>query len=270
MKGFLNPPDKAGDVNLPTLLREWVVDGLLLDFPLLVPPTIREVLDRQDLPAIWINSKKRFNAVHPDDFGEAKSGTKYLLGKGHRRIAYVNPRYRSDAVSGYEHYSARDRQDGYETAMRDAGLQPWVVKSELSDARPEKHDHRKVYRDLYRQSDRPTAIICYSNGVEAYMSALELQINVPDELSILAFSNQESGTPDVCVSRLVVPFGAMGAEAARMVMQKVAEPETPLACKTIPFGTCDDRTIATLNTSDQKQALPEPDRPKSRERFRRA
>ena len=75
-------------------------------------------------PAIFINVKQEFDAVHPDDLRGGEIATEHLLQLGHTRIAYARA-----AVNLKEHYSEIDRRLGYEAAMQSAGLPPLIWRS---------------------------------------------------------------------------------------------------------------------------------------------
>lgn len=227
-KGYLSRDVNATESDLPRVLREWMADGLLLDFPMLVPAVVESMLGRARVPAVWINNKRHADCVYPDDHGAAKAATEQLLARGHRRIAYVNPRHRETASAIYAHFSAVDRESGYVLAMRNAGLEPRIVMAPPGgdlDA----NDPEELIGQLLRQPDRPTALVCYSGATDTRIAALRLGLRIPQDLSVVSFcSNEVPYLAERTVARLVVPFRRMGIEAVGLVMQKIKHPERPL------------------------------------------
>jgi hypothetical protein len=54
---------------MPRLLREWMVDGLLVAFNLSTPPGMIETIRRHNIPSIWLNSDQEIDCVRPNDEG---------------------------------------------------------------------------------------------------------------------------------------------------------------------------------------------------------
>jgi DNA-binding LacI/PurR family transcriptional regulator len=81
-----------------------------------------ELIQRYQIPSVWLNAKLESDCVYPDDFEAAGQACKYLLQMGHRRIAYVD--YMSSG-----HYSTADRRNGYLRAMRSARLKPQIFSN---------------------------------------------------------------------------------------------------------------------------------------------
>jgi LacI family transcriptional regulator len=95
---------------LPRLLREWAVDGLILfcthgDWE----QWDRQVESRQ-IPTVWLNNKLPRNSVYPDDVAAGRMAARYFLERGCKRAAYLGVLF-----SG--HYSEADRLDGFHAEM---------------------------------------------------------------------------------------------------------------------------------------------------------
>jgi len=234
-KGYLSLDANAKDAELPRILREWMADGLLLDFPMLVPPVVESMLGRSRVPAIWINNKRYADCVYPDDLGAAKTATEQLLALGHQRIAYINPRHRETENSIYSHFSGVDRETGYAMAMRNVGLEPWIVMAPVGGEKRANDPEELIYQ-LLGQPDRPTAIICYSGATDARIAALRRGLRIPQDISIVSFcSNEDPYLAERTVGRLVVPFRRMGIEAVGLVMHKIEHPERQTPPKLVPI-----------------------------------
>src|SRR4028119_2280943 len=84
------PQESLGEAEfLPKVMRDLAADGLLVNVINEVPPAFEEALQRSSTPAVWINTNRPFDCVHPDDFGAAQRITKQILQLGHKRIVYA-------------------------------------------------------------------------------------------------------------------------------------------------------------------------------------
>ncbi len=119
---------------LPSALRHLSCDGLLIDYTKDIPPRFWELVQETRLPAVWINTKQKYDSVYPDDVAATKEMTEALLAMGHQEIGYFTPPMIAD------HYSYADRCLGYQQAMEAAGLKDHVIEhgripgSQLRDA----------------------------------------------------------------------------------------------------------------------------------------
>src|SRR4028119_1844024 len=142
-------PDESltDEAYVPRILREWSVDGLLINYISGIPDKMLELIQRYQIPSIWLNAKLESDCVYPDDFEAAQRACHYLQDMGHRRIAYVD-------YSSSDHSSTVDRRNGYLLAMRSAQLQPQIVSNarEIPQAR-----WLDLSCEWLRLADRPTA-----------------------------------------------------------------------------------------------------------------
>lgn len=123
---FVDDERLTNGEELPKILGQAMVDGLLLNYTHDIPTRMVELIAQHQLSAVWINSKQPTNCVYPDDHGGAHAATTRLLALGHRRICYMDMTAALEESPEW-HYSRRDRRDGYLQAMRDAGHEPLTV-----------------------------------------------------------------------------------------------------------------------------------------------
>ncbi len=216
---------------VPHILRQLMADGMLVDYISGIPQRMVALLHETKLPAVWMNSKQASDCIYPDDFAAARQATEHLLSLGHRRIAFVRYMYGSD---GDLHYSLFDRVFGYETAMKAAGLAPHIIWD-----RQRVPSDRRIQRSLewLSRPDRPTAVIADHEavGVAVLYTAATLGMRPAKELSLLAISNDPKDETGLFMDRHIVPFREMGTTAVEMLMSKIADPETPLSPRVVPF-----------------------------------
>jgi LacI family transcriptional regulator len=144
--------------------------------------------------------------------------TEYLIGLGHRRIAFLAGRPDLE--------SARRREAGYRAALEHAGLpfDPDLVliggfKEETAEA---------PARELLTHDPRPTAIFAANDlsAIQTMRTAAELGLRVPADVSVAGFDN----IPD---SALTLPplttvdqsLQALGHEAVRTLLMLIEHPD---------------------------------------------
>jgi LacI family transcriptional regulator len=209
----------AEEGQMPKILRELTADGLLIKYDSSVPAPIVEALTRSGVPAVWVNSKRRHDAVYPDDFQGARDATARLIAAGCRRIAYAdyNPRPPED------HYSSTDRQGGYRKALEEAGSKVRVVSS----AKPIPFEQRPAHiREWLRESPQPDAVVCYSE-IEALAilhEALRRGLKVPDDLRIAAFGESVASVSAPELEAILLPNAEVGHRAVEMLLSKIRKP----------------------------------------------
>ncbi len=183
-------PD-AERLAVQSLLRRRV-DGLILTTARLDRPTEPEQI-RGSVPHVLA---LRTDGVGPASVGDDRLGahlaTRHLVDLGHRRIGLVGgPGYAS---------SARNREDGYRTALAEAGLP--VDDSLIAGDAFSIEAGETAGRTLLDRTDRPTAIFAVNDntaiGVMAAAHALGLLI--PDDVSLVGYNDIP------VVSRLPVPL----------------------------------------------------------------
>ena len=222
-----NLPDESltDEAYVPRILREWSVDGLLINYISGIPDKMIELIQRYQIPSVWLNAKLESDCVYPDDFEAAGQACKYLLQMGHRRIAYVD--YMSSG-----HYSTADRRNGYLRAMRSARLKPQVFSNARERPQTEWLD---LSCEWLRAPERPTAVITYEadRALPVFCAALKLGLDVPRDLSILSFHDMDVMTVGVRLTTMEIPMVQSGAVAVEMVNEKISNPGLSLPARAI-------------------------------------
>jgi LacI family transcriptional regulator len=237
---------KGDGCRLPGVLNRHLAEGVLLHDIHEAGPLVEEFLQRNNLPAVWMNQKRTVNAVYPDDFGAARRVTEQLLACGHRRIVFVRLLREAEVQHPMAHYSVTDRAAGYEMAMRQAGLNPSVVVvSYRWDQWPDPVDSRmrsllRLFRDA---KTRPTAVIVYRDGSVLMGLLQNLGIRIPEDVSIVSFSGYATHVAEQMVSWVPVPFEEMGRVAVSIVHKMIESGTKELPAQDVPYG-----EIASLHT----------------------
>jgi LacI family transcriptional regulator len=120
--------------------------------------------------------------VGTDDVWSSREAVRYLIGKGHRRIAHMSAAQGS--ISG-----AR-RLEGYKQALEEAGIlfDPRLVFEQRYDVMGE---IQNAVHQMLDMPELPTAVFCASDlfAGELYNGCYEKGLKIPQDLSVMGFGN---------------------------------------------------------------------------------
>ncbi|MBB6674618.1 GntR family transcriptional regulator [Cohnella nanjingensis] len=168
--------------------------------------------------------------VYSNNFQGSYDIVSYLIGLGHRHIAFVCSRLR-EVTSIFMRYR------GYCMAQIDAGitLQPELLISDLISSDdpaennpseyPEPHflAASRVIERLMSLKQPPTAIVADNDYSAMFLmkAAMKMGISIPSQLSITGFDNLPfSNHMDVPLTTVEQSFTKMGEMAARMLIER--------------------------------------------------
>lgn len=190
----------------------------------------------QGVPAVLVDSTDRAGivpAVVPDEVGGAVAAVTHLVEAGHTRIGFLN---NDDDVP-----ATRLRFAAYRNVLDDHGI-PFdesLVLSGPSETLPA----YGLAHEILGRSDRPTALFCYNDrmAMGAYRAASELRLEIPRDLSIVGFDNQELIAANLFpgLTTVALPHYEMGAWAVETLVhllhgeaeyRLLADKPTLLAC----------------------------------------
>lgn len=162
------------------------------------------------LPAVLIDSTDRAGlvpAVVPDEVGGAVAAVTHLVEAGHRRIGFLN---NDDDVP-----ATQERLVGFRQVLGEHGIP--VDESLIVQAPSETLPGYALARTVLSRPDRPTALFCYNDrmAMGAYRAAAELGLDIPRDLSIVGFDNQELIAANLFpgLTTVALPHYEMGAWA---------------------------------------------------------
>ena len=144
---------------------------------------VGELIDA-NIPVVSVGSTsvhEQQGSVTINDRKAAKQMTKYLIGKGHRRIGFVlGPENQS---------SAKERFKGYKKALNKNGIS--FDESLLYQGDYNFESGLVAGKALLSRPDRPTAIFACNDEMAAgvIFSAQKLGIAIPTELSVVGFDD---------------------------------------------------------------------------------
>jgi LacI family transcriptional regulator len=231
MTGYVSREDLISQRSLPRILREWLVDGLLVGFAADIPPKMQEVVRQFRIPTMWMNVKLLEDCIYPDDYAAARDAAARLIGLGHRRILYLGP-------DEGAHYSIPDRARGYADVMREAGLAPRRLGEGPSQA------HEPI-ASVLREPERPTAVLAGTySPIVPVIAALSAGLRIPEDVSVMGLV--DPSVPPVMgdvgavlmgktVSAMRLPVYAIGHMAVRRLVEKIADPAVSFPATALPF-----------------------------------
>ena len=237
-----NIPQKHQDrQELPRIFRSLMAEGLLINYCHNLPANVREAIQKTSMPKVWINYKMENDSVYPDSFSAAVKATEYLIGLGHKRIAYCNIFY--EDLKRSAHYSVADRREGYAFAMQKASLGNLDITPthQVDDSMDKQADY---FYQILKQPDRPTAILLYWSyavpGVLTAASRLDLQ--VPRDLSLMTFAGESHQLVGLSTTAMIEPEGGIGDAAVAMLWQKFKTKKENLPSKRLDYYFLDMHT----------------------------
>jgi len=224
----------------PSFLTELTCDGLLMNYHAHIPAQLEDLVDRCQLPAIWLNVKRKHDCVYPDDHAAVNRLTQNLLALGHRRILYADFSMTRASQTGTLHYSKVDRRDGYLAAMAAASLPSEVVLDPPEDEEIDSRNANACFPGLLaarlRQPDHPTAAVGYSD-VETQIcqrAAALAGLRVPEDFSVATVVSDEGWAAGLFGTAAILPERKMGRQAVQMLLERIAHPEKHLQPMVLP------------------------------------
>ncbi|KQP20384.1 LacI family DNA-binding transcriptional regulator [Pseudorhodoferax sp. Leaf265] len=156
------------------------------------------------------------DAVLLDNVAAAGELTRHLLAQGCRRIALL---------AGSQSSTGRQRQSGYEAALREAGLAPRVLA-----LRPDAQAGQEGAAQLLAEppGTRPDALLATSGLLllGAWRAARAAALALPHDLALAGFDDNDWTTmTEPAITVLAQPTQDIGRSAAELLLQRMAEPD---------------------------------------------
>ncbi len=175
--------DPKQEKEVVCILRDRGVDGLFI-LPSGKSVEYLEDLYKGGFPIVFIDRhihESPIPFVGANNYQGAVDATKYLLKKGHTKIA---------CIQGTRHaMSNQNRLKGFtDTIHKITGAKQWLVGSSFT----EQNGYIQTLR-LLKEESKPTAIFAMNNLIAfGVMRALrELNLKIPEDISLISFDDQE-------------------------------------------------------------------------------
>jgi LacI family transcriptional regulator len=193
------------------------VDGVILPAPLCDSEDALKAISDARIPAVLVTSGRPapgFSAVSINDFEAAREMTRYLLGLGHKRIAFIN---------GHPgHTASGQRFKGFVEGMTEAGIP--VGADQVAQGFFTYRSGLDAAERLLTNGYNPTAIFASNDDMAAATMAVAHRkgLEVPRDLAITGFDDTPLATmvwPELTTVRR--PISDMAREAVRLLIDQV-------------------------------------------------
>lgn len=176
--------DEAQEENAVRAFLGWSPAALVVTSHFHSPGT-EKMLAEADIPVVevWDYQPERapmqVGFLHRD---VGVAAARYLLDKGHTRIAFVQNSAAGD-------FSALDRRDGYADTLRAAGHEPWVFVPSSGLAPFEAG--KQAMQALMKRSPRPDAIIFANDNLAAggLLAGQRAGLAIPGDCAVMGFGD---------------------------------------------------------------------------------
>lgn len=166
-------------------LRTWNVEGAV--FLGMFDDEIEALCGASDIPMVFIDSYsnvRRLSNVGIDDYKGGRLAARYLLERGHRKLAFVSPPIMDTGVIQHRHSGFCD-----ELMQSGVALLPEHQFVLESDVRPE--DILELGRALAARRGEFTAVFVTSDQIASYLiqGLRSAGVQIPEDLSLIGFDN---------------------------------------------------------------------------------
>ena len=165
------------------LLSSWNVDGAF--FLGIFPDEVKEIKKLIDSPVVFIDTYAPGEGivnVGIEDYRGGYLSAKYLIGKGHRKIALVTPEISDEGV-------IRERYDGFFDACKESGVK--FTTKDIFNSDTYYKNAMQVGQDIAFGGGGYTAVACMSDLVAfgVVEGLKQCGMKVPNDVSVIGFDN---------------------------------------------------------------------------------
>ena len=208
--------DVKNEVEYISILKQKYTEGIIVATGLKKEKAIKELV-KTDLPIALLSRdvpSLAADTVMVDDYLGGYEATRHLIGLGHEKIAMLTE------DTSFSTIQARVR--GYKEALEEAGLnydESLVLANNTSI-----EEGKKAMMNLLKESSPPTAVFASTESlaIGAVQGARELNVKVPDKLSIVGFDDTVLST--ICeppLTTIAQPIEEMGKKVAELLIEEI-------------------------------------------------
>ncbi|MBV4413129.1 gluconate operon transcriptional repressor GntR [Enterobacteriaceae bacterium YMB-R22] len=202
-------------------MLSWNIDGLILSERTHTPRALK-MIGVAGIPVVELMdsvSPCLDIAVGFDNFEAARQMTAAILQRGRRNVAYLGARLDERTII---------KQQGYEQAMRDAGLVPYSVMAQRSSSYS---SGIELFRQARREYPQLNGIFCTNDdlAVGAVFECRRLGLRIPDDMAIAGFHGHDIGQAmEPRLASVLTPRERMGRLSAERLLARIrGETVTP-------------------------------------------
>jgi DNA-binding LacI/PurR family transcriptional regulator len=242
-----SPKTPADKIDLPPVLQEHgLIDGVILAgtiYPNLLSriQSIRMPFVAFSNNVIGMDDEQQFDQVGFDDLNGTLHATRYLIGKGHRRIVFAGD---------ISYPWLRRRYEGYRQGMREKKLKPLLITARKAASFGE-FGQGSVERILSLRS-RPTAVVAGNDEIAfgLWRALSRRGVKVPDEISLIGFDDREEAVlMDPPLSTVGVHKEEIGETCMKMLIERLHHPQMAFSQRVLPTEFVIRGTVRQLRKS---------------------
>jgi len=182
--------------------------------------SIFERVNKQRVPIVFIDRVPDLDhvfSVTVDDYNGAFMATEHFINIGIRNIGHI---------SGYSHINiGKARYEGFRDALKKHKIpihKEWIIEGGFGE-----EDGYLGFKKMYNNKTLPQAILAvtYPVALGIYEAALELNINIPEDIQITCFGNylHKHNIPSI-FNFVTQPTKQIGEEAVKLVLKIINNP----------------------------------------------
>lgn len=210
------------------VLSQKRIDGLILAPAGGNDEVIKDLMAR-GLPLVCVDreiAEVQADTIVVDNRAAALTLVRHLVAIGHRRIAVLRARLNANSID--------ERVNGYVDALAEAGLTPSA--SDMAESASNVDDACRIASDLLKARDHPDAIFCTNNFMTlgAMRAIAEMGLRCPADIAVAGIDDlpwTAGFRPRLTV--IAQPGRAMGREAARLLLDRIAKRRTDAPVRTV-------------------------------------
>lgn len=218
-------PQSTFTALLPDVLEQNPAGLIIIASSAFIISKVREL--RRKLPCVMItfDAVKELDCVYVDRYGGVYDAVHHLYRKGHRRILFC------------ETYRSRNRKLGYQRAMRDLGLEEWILPCESANLTEIRKEGEKIARELSASGRLPDAIQTSDYMAAGLLAGFAASgVKVPDDIAVLGFDDRElAGMLNPPLTTLAQPSAEVGRISAKLLIERMDHPDAPPETIRVPM-----------------------------------
>lgn len=210
-------------------LSRLYADGLLIAYNAKIPATFPVLLEKLQIPSVWMNLDRPSNAVYPDDRAGAEALTREVISQGKEDLVFV-------ADPGLSHYSFAARRQGFEAAARAAGLSAHVVTARIGG---DGAVAVEPFLELFSDPARRPAVVVYATSpiMDAVITAARAQDRLHGrDWTLAAFAEKPFEVDGVPATVAMIDEPLFAANVLEVFRRVTEDPATPVPSVAVPYG----------------------------------
>jgi LacI family transcriptional regulator len=216
--------------SMPRTISRNRTDGVLIFGALRpMPKKLREAL--LNVPSVWVmrahsDERNEFDHVFYDNDAVGPLAARYLLERGHRRLAFINPLITHTAFPA--------RRDTFAQAVEQSGAQVtvWEVTEEEAE-RSVAQGIERIAQEIAASPERPTGVFVPADDylVSVFHALRVFGLKPQRDIDLIGCNNDQPSLAKMHPrpATIDINVSAVGRRAVEQLLSRMAEPADPLA-----------------------------------------